>query len=54
MVIVCCTWAMIKISGPSQFGTIWIPLIGARGYASVETPGVAETVKAVALIVNTT
>src|ERR1017187_7211238 len=34
-------------------GTIWIPLIRARGYASVEAPGVAEMVKAGALMVKT-
>jgi hypothetical protein len=35
-------------------GTIWIPLIGARGSPSFEAPGVAVSVNDVALIVNTT
>jgi len=36
-------------------GTIWMPLTGARGYASVELPGVAVMVKPDTFgIVNTT
>jgi len=35
-------------------GTIWIPFSGARGYASVDAPGVAVIVNPVAMIVNFT
>jgi hypothetical protein len=35
-------------------GTIWMPLTGARGNPSLAVPPVAERVKPVALIVNTT
>jgi hypothetical protein len=40
--------------GAGVKGTIWIPLIGARGNPSLATPPVAERVKPVALIPNTT
>jgi hypothetical protein len=35
-------------------GTIWMPLTGARGVESAAAPGVAEMLKELALMVNTT
>jgi hypothetical protein len=44
----------VKSGAGGPAGTIWMPLMGARGVPSEAAPGVAVSVKAVALIAKTT